>query len=517
MSSSSTNRDSKAASPSDFAFDALATGILFAVVVTLVQRLVGFMRGILFCRYLSESELGQWSLVWTALMLLAPFAVLGLPGSFGRYIEHYRRRSQLKSYLLRIALVSIVTTTGMVSLLVLFRETASNILFRSPENADLIMALAFTMAFAMVLNFCTSLMEAFRQARIVTWMRFSAGISFAVFALGSVILFDGGPIAVTLGFAGSCVVGLLPAVWFLTRNRHVIERGNEPLPRSKMWARVAPYAAWLWMVNILSNMYESADRFMLMRLAGDSAEQAQAFVGQYHSALVLPLLLVSITTVICGLILPHASAAWESNRRDDSTGIIRLGFKFVGIGFTFFAALLMLLAPPVFEHVLLGRYAEGLGVLPIVLTYCVWYSLVLVAHEYLWCIEKGKVAVLAFAIGVGANLVLNALLIPKFGLSGAVTATTVANLICLAATLILVSRYGWKLDRGMILVALLPVSLLAGWKLAILLSMTSLYGAHLAGWLCRDEELARIRAFIGEFVSRTGLGKKAPIETTSTP
>lgn len=57
-----------------FVSDSIAAGVIFALVLTVGQRIVGFGRGILFCRLMTEQELGQWSMVWSYLMLLAPLA-----------------------------------------------------------------------------------------------------------------------------------------------------------------------------------------------------------------------------------------------------------------------------------------------------------------------------------------------------------------------------------------------------------------------------------------------------------
>ena len=96
-----------------FVTDSLAFGIVFAIALTVIQRAVGFGRGILFCRIMTDQELGQWSLVYSFLMLLAPFAVLGLPGCFGRYSEYYLGRKQLGIFVRRIAFISCVMTMFM--------------------------------------------------------------------------------------------------------------------------------------------------------------------------------------------------------------------------------------------------------------------------------------------------------------------------------------------------------------------------------------------------------------------
>src|SRR5690349_2135694 len=71
--------------------DTLAQSVVALLVLAVLQRAIGFVRGVLVCRWLSPDELGEWDLAFSFLTLAAPLAVLGLPGSFGRYVEHFRQ------------------------------------------------------------------------------------------------------------------------------------------------------------------------------------------------------------------------------------------------------------------------------------------------------------------------------------------------------------------------------------------------------------------------------------------
>jgi O-antigen/teichoic acid export membrane protein len=72
--------------------DTLAASVVILLAANIVQRSVGFGRGILFCRWLTPDELGTWEMAYSFLLLAAPVVVLGLPGSFGRYLERFRQR-----------------------------------------------------------------------------------------------------------------------------------------------------------------------------------------------------------------------------------------------------------------------------------------------------------------------------------------------------------------------------------------------------------------------------------------
>ena len=74
--------------------DTLASSVLLLMLVTVVQRGVGLGRGVLFCRWLTPETLGQWEMVFSFLLLAAPLAVLGVPGSCWeqRRKEHHFQR-----------------------------------------------------------------------------------------------------------------------------------------------------------------------------------------------------------------------------------------------------------------------------------------------------------------------------------------------------------------------------------------------------------------------------------------
>ena len=84
------------------------------LVANIVQRSVGFGRGMLFCRWLTPDELGTWDMAYSFLLLAAPVVVLGLPGSFGRYLERFRQRGQLRTFLRRATIWTAALTVAAV-------------------------------------------------------------------------------------------------------------------------------------------------------------------------------------------------------------------------------------------------------------------------------------------------------------------------------------------------------------------------------------------------------------------
>src|SRR5690606_35205940 len=119
--------------------------------------------------------------------------------------------------------------------------------------------------------------------------------------------------------------------------------------------------------------------------------------------------------------------------------------------------------PLLFDVILEGRYNAGRAVLPWTIAGCVWYGVYVVAQCYLWCAEKTRWTVAPLALALGANVLLNLVLLPRYGLYGAVLSTGAATCLCLLSVLEISRWHGMTVDRGTWILSLAPVAL--GWGL----------------------------------------------------
>ena len=88
-------------------------------------------------------------------------------------------------------------------------------------------------------------------------------------------------------------------------------------------------------------------------------------------------------------------------------------------------------APLLFELGFRNKFAGGLAVLPWTLIYCTWFGVLAVAQNYLWCAERAGLASLPLLVGLLTNVACQVVLLPRFGLYGAVWSTTIANFTAL--------------------------------------------------------------------------------------
>jgi O-antigen/teichoic acid export membrane protein len=475
--------------PAPLRTDTLADSVLILLGLTAVQRLVGFARAVLFCRWLDPEQLGQWDMAFSFLLLAAPLSVLAIPGAFGRYLEHYRQQGQLRTFLRRTMLGCGVLALAALGGVVAARRQFSMLVFGSEDQSELIALAALCLTTVIAYNFLIELFTALRNVRLVSVVQFVNSVAFAVLGVVLLLCWECSARSVLMAYGGSCLLAAAWAAWSLRRVWRCAPRVAVPIPHGALWAKMLPFAGWVLLANVLTNLFEVVDRYMIVHFSRVPAAEALDLIGNYHSSRVVPMLLVSIAAMLAAVIMPHLSHDWEAGRRAQVAARLKLFLKL--FGFALFAAgvAVLLAAPLLFDIALRGKFPGGAAVLPWTLVYCTWFGLSLVLQNYLLCAERARLSSVALLAGLALNVPLNLALLPRLGLQGAVLATAAANGLSLALVCAFNHRLGFRLDDGARLVLVLPMLICLGPWVATFalaaLSIDAIYGDRL---LTRNEK-----------------------------
>lgn len=475
--------------------ETLAQSVAMLALMTILGRGVGFIRSLLFCRWLPEAELGEWDLANGFLNLAAPVAVLGLTGSFRRYLEHFRARGQARDFLRRVAWVTGLLGGGAVLALILARDSFASFIFDLDSAGPLVMQTAFALAPLLVFYFVFELFSGLRMFRKVTVLQFIQSISFAIIASVAIYAVEPSATVVMASYAVATLICAVVAIsWGSKAWRSLALRGaGEPrLPQRTMWSKIAPFAMWIWVTNWLANLFEIVDRYMLVHFSRMDAVTSLAAVGNYASARVAPLLLVSVAAMLNSAVLPHLTADWESGRRHLVTARLAMTLKLVTITMLGGAAAIMTIAPWMFAYGFGGKFAGGQDVLPLTMVYMIWSAMATLATTYLWCAERARLGSLALAAGLVTNVILNLVLVPTLGLTGAVLATCASNLLVLLLVFFFAAKLGFGVDRGVLLLAVAPAILALGIFPTLALLCVLAQQGLTREWLLNSSERARI-------------------------
>jgi O-antigen/teichoic acid export membrane protein len=306
-------------------------------------------------------------------------------------------------------------------------------------------------------------------------------------------------------FSIACGAAIIPGLFVLRTNYRGEFRPSGTLKQFEMWNRILPYAAALWVLNFLSNMFEVSDRYMLLHLIPGGQEAGQAMVGQYHCGRILPNLLTSLALMLSGILLPFVSADWEAGKTEAIVARLRQVLQSLCIGFLALSIAAMSAAPILFHYGFKGRYELAESILPLSLLQATLASLFIVAQVYLLCAEKGRQLAGLMVVGLAANLLLNWWFIQHFGLYGAVTATALANLFTLSLLFWRMAVLGCNLGMGTMVLCLAPLSIVAGPVVASLALLAIIVVAGHTNWLLSDADRRQIDASLLPKLAKLGL------------
>ncbi len=468
MSTISANTNTGATSPA-LRTDSLVDGVLILLAMTVVQRLVGLVRAVLFCRWLDAKQLGQWDMGFGFLMLVAPIAVLALPGAFGRYVERYRQQGQLRTFLRRTITVCSVLLVAAVVFILLARPWFATLVFGTSGQTALVAWLVVALVGLVGMNFLTELFISLRNVRVASCMHMANSVLFCALGVVFLVNWHCSATSVFAAYATGSLVTVAAALFWLHRTWHAAPIVETPITSKAMWSTMVPFAGWLLLSSSLMNAFAIVDRYMIVHYSRLPADAALSLVGQYHSSRVVPVLLVSVAALLAGMLTPHLSHDWEAGRRNRVIANLRLFTKLFGLGLMAMGVAVLIAAPLLFSVAFQGKFAGGHEVLPWTLAYCIWFSMVLILETYMFCAEKARLASVSVFVGLIANICLNLVLLPRLGLPGAVLATTVANLAVLVLICLFNHLLGFTADRGMVLILVLPLGLCLGTWPALML------------------------------------------------
>lgn len=471
----------------EVAGDAFMTGLVAMLVINIGQRVVGLLRNLGFCNFLTDDDLGMWALANSFFMIGAPIAVLGLPGSFGKFVEHYRLQGKLRAYLTQLMMVSGLGVVLVSGLMLTYPTAAGMTLYGTDLGFRAIFWTVVTLVSVIAFNTTFELVVSLRLIRLGSMMHFINTTVFTVLGIAGILWYQHW-IALLPAYSLACLLAILPGLWGAWRAAACELRTSNAISSRKMWRRVMPFAIALWCSNLISNLFDLSDRYMLLHLSQMGAEAGQAMVGQFYCGRVLPNLLLSLAMMLGGMLLPYLSADWERGQfakiSESMNGILTL----LALAFTGLSLAAIVASPIMFQGVLSGRYQQASDILPLGMVLAAWSGLSTVAAAYLLCAEKAKQNAILLAVSLVTNVLLNWPLILWYGLYGAALATTVTNGLLLYLVLWRLHREGCTIKLSTLLFCGLPICLLLGdvFTVTVLASVTIACGR--TNWLLTQKD-----------------------------
>lgn len=398
---------------------AMGTGIVFAG--TVVSMFFGFLSRAVIARYFSTSEYGVFNLALTVLSIALVLATLGFQNSLPREVAFYKEREPSRvGDLVSTALV-ITALNGILwaAVLILGAGRIAG-LFNEARLVYALRIVAFALPFSALTGVIISISRGFGRVREQVYFQnivYSTAFLLLV-ALGILLKL---PFDFIFGAYVAAWVLTLMALAFDVWKRRVFRFGISL--NLKLGKELVRFSIPLMMTGIAGFVMTWTDTLMLGYYLGSNV------VGLYNGAApiarLLPVFLNS-----AGLIFPPLATVLYAHGKIEELGwVYQVLTKWIFLA-TFPLFTLMFLFPEATIGFFFGsKYLPAAPALRILAVGFMFHTLLGLNGMSLIVIRESSFIMYSTLVSAGINVVLNALLIPVYGIEGAAAATAVSYFV----------------------------------------------------------------------------------------
>ncbi|MBN1464392.1 flippase [candidate division KSB1 bacterium] len=401
---------------------ARGAGIVFFGIF--LSRVIGYILRILLKHFLG---LEMFGLLWSSfnvIEMVTFFCLLGIPAALSRYIAFYKARNHprrvggfiVASFLYLLPIICIVTV-----LLYWQTDYIATTLFGKPDIKPFLKILNFGIFPLALMYFFGSI---FRGFKLMPQMVFTQQLSRNIFmfaCLGVFMLLGVGKESAVWAMLLGLVLTALAAI--LLFFRHVDKKYLVNIDMAGVFVELFSYSWPLVFTTLFWNMSGRIDVFFL------TIYESESNVGVYNAILPLAQFVPVVMQSFTSILMPIFSGIFANYEKNALYTMQRAGSKWI-IAFTVPIFLLLIVFSDDILLLLLGQDTV-IGATPLCIASVGYFinAAFGVFNIILNAAGKTKLTLLDTSVYVAANILLDVLLIPRYGLVGAAVAGALSMLI----------------------------------------------------------------------------------------
>lgn len=435
----------------------IAKGAGVVLIGTFFGRLLGYLIRVVLARYYGQEVYGFVSTSLAIFTTITTIGLLGIPNSLARQISFHKAKEQWRQITGSVGVAYLVTgALGILFALViiLLAEPIAERFFRESRLTPFFIYFALGIPFYLALRISCNVFQGFKQ--MTAFITFRDVLRQVLILLGLIVMYlVSFPVPhLGLAYLGSFVLSTLLAffvIWQISPVRH------HGIHLEFSIAKELFKFSWpLMFASIIMRLMHQTDTIMTGYFLN------QSMVGIYNAGVPIGELLGVIYASFTPVLIPIMTDYYASESRGKLKHTFNLSTKWIFMlvlpGF-----LLLLIFPEFFIRILFGEeYLAAANVLRLIAAGVFYSSMVGPTGNLLIVIGKTKLVMLDFAIAYAINIILNILLIPRWGLIGAATATATSVIVHNTITIGQIFYYLRLLAFRMIYLKILIAGLLPG-------------------------------------------------------
>ena len=405
--------------------------VQWAFISLAISSFVHFLLRVVLGRELGASGLGLYTLVFTIYMFGMQFAAFGIGSAVSKYIaEHNENLKRVKEFASSGVIGSFISGLTFGIILYLFSNVIAINFFHSPEMVHLLKITAFGFPFIALQKTVLGTLTGLRKMNYFALLNIVQNVSVFALSVILVILFKMNVTGAVFGFIFPTIFVGLFSLFFIKDSFEV---------PSKLFNTVLRELSWFGFYVVLANSISMINTQIDSLLIGHFMNETE--VGYYAVAVVLIqgiTLLPSAVQKVSGPIIAsyHGKKEYENIKNVIKKTLVKTFLITIFLS-TLLAILGKFLIGILFTEEFLPAY---IPLLILLIGYSIYAPLISVGGA-LSNIGKVNILFRIDALCALMNTILNIILIPKFGIIGAASATSLSLMITVVVNLYFIKRY----------------------------------------------------------------------------
>lgn len=391
------------------------SGILLIVGLAL-EMLISFAAKVLMARLLGKPAFGVATIGITILSFASTVLLFGLNSGTARYLPRFEKAAERKGIIISGLQVALGGSIGAALLLFVFADPIATEVLRSPETVSVLRIAAIGIPFAVLLKFSVGVVQGLQRSLPKVLIRNIAQpiIRFTL-VVGALFLGLGSAGIVGAFSATFAVVGLAGLYYVYTRTDLTSSTPGR-MRRGELLRFSAPLMLTATMIMVMSYF----DIFLLSFFKTDSV------VATYGVIYPLSELLTATLSAFSFITMPVLSQLHADKLLHEMNNTYKIITKWIFMA-TLPAALVIILFPAMTIRLTFGaEYVNGALALRILALGFFTHAVAGPNVNALTSIGETRIIMWDNLAAGTANILLNILLIPPYGIVGAAIATTIA-------------------------------------------------------------------------------------------
>ena len=396
-----------------------------------IVSLVHFSLRVLLGRELGASGLGLYTLVFTIYMFGMQFAAFGMGFALTKYIaEHNENLKKIEEFVSSGLIGSFASGLTMGVLMYLFSNAIAINFFQSPEMAYLLKITAFCFPFIALQKTALGTLNGLRKMNYFALLNIIQNVSVFALSVVLVILFKMNVTGAVFGFVLPTIVMGPLALVFIKDFFKVPSNLFNTVLRELSW-----FGFYVVLTNSVGMILSQIDSLLIGYFMNETE------VGYYAVAVILIQGIILLPSAIQRVTSPAIASYHGKGEYGNIKKLIKNTMFKTFLITIFFSLLLAIFGKFLIGFLFTEEFLPAYIPLLILLIGYTIYTPIVSVGGTLSSIGKVNISFRISALCALVNIVLNGLLIPKFGIIGAASATSISLIIAVIIVLLFLKRY----------------------------------------------------------------------------